>query len=163
MTRVNNKVAEITKTALIAALYVVLTVAFIPLSYGPIQFRLSEMLNTMVVFNKRYIWGVTLGCLIANLWSSMGPVDMIFGTLQTLVMTWLSWYVGKFFKSLPAKLGATIIICTLMSWAVALELHLVSQAPFWMTYLTVGIGEFVVVLIGAIVVWLINEKVDLSR
>ncbi|GAW64820.1 hypothetical protein FC65_GL001790 [Ligilactobacillus acidipiscis DSM 15836] len=58
MTRVNNKVAEITKTALIAALYVVLTVTFIPLSYGSIQFRLSELLNTMVVFNKRYMRGV---------------------------------------------------------------------------------------------------------
>ncbi|GEN48382.1 QueT transporter family protein [Ligilactobacillus pobuzihii] len=163
MTRTNNKVSEITKTALIAALYVVLTVAFIPLSYGPVQFRLSEMLNNMAVFNKRYIWGVTLGCLIANLWSSMGPIDMIFGTLQTLVMTWLSWYVGQHLSSVPAKLAGTVIICTLMSWAVALELNLVSEAPFWWTYLTVGIGEFVVVLIGAVIVWLVNKKVDLRR
>lgn len=58
MTRVNNKVAGITKTVLIAALYVVLTFAFTPLSYRPIQFRLSELLNTMVVFNKRYMRGV---------------------------------------------------------------------------------------------------------
>lgn len=58
--RLNNKVAEITKTVLIAELYVVLTFAFTPLSYIPIQFRLSELLNTMVVFNKRYMRGVWL-------------------------------------------------------------------------------------------------------
>ncbi|GBG94896.1 queuosine transporter QueT [Ligilactobacillus salitolerans] len=163
MTQRNNKIADLTKIALVAALYVVLTVVLLPFSYGPLQFRLSEMLNTLAVFNKRYIWGVTLGCLIANLWSSMGAVDMIFGTLQTLAMTWLSWYVGQHLRSLPAKLGATVMICTLMSWAVALELHLVSQVPFWLTYLTVGIGEFVVVVIGAVLIWLIARTVDLSK
>lgn len=162
MTHANHRVAELTKTALVAALYVVLTVAFIPLSYGPIQFRFSEMLNNMAVFNKRYIWGVTLGCLIANLWSSMGPIDMIFGTAQTLVMTWLSWLISQRLKSLPAKLGVVIVVCTLMSWAVALELNLVGDAPFWLTYLTVGIGEFTTVTLGAVVTWLLNKKIDLS-
>lgn len=163
MTHARNNVAELTKTALVAALYVALTVAFIPLSYGPIQFRFSEMLNNLAIFNKRYIWGITLGCLIANLWSSMGPIDMIFGTAQTLVMTWLSWLISQRLSSLVAKLGTVVIVCTLMSWAVALELNLVGNAPFWWTYLTVGIGEFTVVLLGAVVTGLINKKVDLSR
>ena len=68
MEKANHAVSELTKTALVAAIYVVLTVALIPLAYGPVQFRLAEMLNNLTVFNKRYIWAVTLGCLIANLW-----------------------------------------------------------------------------------------------
>ena len=162
MEKSSQAVSEMTKTALIAALYVVLTVALIPLAYGPIQLRLSEMLNNLTVFNKRYIWAVTLGCLIANLWSSMGAVDVVFGTLGTLVMTSISWFLSRSTSSVPLKLLISVVVCTLMSWSVALELHIVSQAPFWWTFLTVGIGEFIATVIGAVVTYVISQNYDLT-
>lgn len=162
MEKSNQAVSEMTKTALIAALYVVLTVALIPLAYGPIQLRLSEMLNNLTVFNKRYIWAVTLGCLIANLWSSMGVVDVVFGTLGTLVMTSISWFLSKRTSSVPLKLIISVVVCTLMSWSVALELHIVSQAPFWWTFLTVGIGEFIATAVGAVLTYVISQHFDLT-
>ncbi len=162
MEKTKNTLSDLTKAALVAAVYVVLTVAFIPWAFGPIQLRLSEMLNNLVVFNKRYIWALTLGCLIANLWSSMGVVDVIFGTLGTLVMTTLSWLLSRYTNSLPLKLTISVVICTLMTWSVALELHIVSQFPFWWTYLTVGIGEFLAMTLGAVVCYLISKRFDLS-
>ncbi|HIW88997.1 MAG TPA: QueT transporter family protein [Candidatus Ligilactobacillus excrementipullorum] len=162
MEKSQQAVSELTKTALVAALYVVLTVALLPLAYGPIQLRLSEMLNNLTVFNKRYIWAVTLGCLIANLWSSMGAIDVVFGTLGTVVMTSISWYLSQKTKSVPLKLCISVVVCTLMSWSVALELHLVSQAPFWWTFLTVGIGEFLATAIGAVATYLIAQHFDLT-
>lgn len=156
------RLVSLIKAALIAALYIILTLIN-PLSYGAIQFRLSETLNCLAVFNKRYIWALTLGCAIANINSSLGAVDLVFGTLQTLVMTSLSWWVSRHLHSTASKLASVVIICTLMSWVVALELFLVTKVPFWMTYLTVGLGELGAMVLGAIIFWLISKRIDLSK
>ena len=120
-------------------------------------------LNATNLFNKRYIWAVTLGCAIANLTSPLGVVDVIFGSLGTLVMTSLSYYLTRNVESVPKKLAICVAICALMSWSVALELYFVSKAPFWMTYLTVGIGELISMAIGAIIVYRVSKVVDLSE
>ena len=62
----HTRLVSLVKAALIAALYIALTLIN-PLSYGAVQFRVSEMLNNLVVFNKRYIWALTLGCAVANI------------------------------------------------------------------------------------------------
>ena len=87
----HTRLVSLVKAALIAALYIALTLIN-PLSYGAVQFRVSEMLNNLVVFNKRYIWALTLGCAVANINSSLGVVDMVFGTTETLLMTALSYW-----------------------------------------------------------------------
>ena len=76
-------IQEISFNALIATVYVVITVLVTPLSYGPIQLRFSEILVLFCFFNKRYGTGLTLGCLIANLFSPLGFIDVLFGTLAT--------------------------------------------------------------------------------
>jgi len=154
--------SDLVKAGVVAAIYVALTLVN-PLSYGAIQFRISEFLNNLAPFNKRYIWALTIGCVIANLNSPLGIYDVVFGSLGTLVMTSLSYFLSKKVKSIPAKLAITVIICTLMSWSVALELYLLTNAPFWATYLTVAIGEFGACLLGAIVVWILNTRIDLSK
>ena len=78
-------------------------------------------------------------------------------------MTGLSYLLAKKVKSVPAKLAITVIICTLMSWSVALELYLLTDAPFWFTYLTVALGEFGACLLGAVIVWILNTRIDLSK
>jgi uncharacterized membrane protein len=163
MTKTNVKAVELTKIGIVAALYAVLTVALSFMSYGAIQIRLSEAFNNLVVFNKRYIWAVTLGCALANIWSSLGAVDVVFGTLGTLVMTVISRYLSQKVKSVPLKLAITVVVCTLMMWSVALELHLISNAPFWWTYFTVALGEFISMTIGAIIVWMVSQKMDLTK
>ncbi|WP_281165558.1 QueT transporter family protein [Liquorilactobacillus sicerae] len=159
----HQKLVGLIKAALVAAIYVVLTVALIMFSYGPVQFRLSEMLNNLAVFNKRYIWALTLGCVIANLWSSLGAVDVIFGSLGTLVMTAISYFLSKFVDKKWQKLAIAVIICTISVWSVALELHLVSQAPFWVTYLSVALGELGSMILGAILIGIISTKIDLTK
>ena len=53
---------------------------FSAVSFGPLQFRVAEILNCLVVYDRRYIWGVSLGVLIANLQSSLGIIDITWGT-----------------------------------------------------------------------------------
>ena len=157
MSNTQSKVANLAKAGVVAGLYVAITLLLAPFSFGAVQLRLSEL------FNKRYIWAVTLGCAIANLTSPLGVVDVIFGSLGTLVMTSLSYYLTRNVESVPKKLAICVIICALMSWSVALELYFVSKAPFWMTYLTVGIGELISMAIGAIIVYGVSKVVDLSE
>lgn len=154
--------SDLVKAGVVAAIYVALTLVN-PLSYGAVQFRISEFLNNLAPFNKRYVWALTIGCVIANLNSPLGVYDVVFGSLGTLVMTGLSYFLAKKVKSVPAKLAITVIICTLMSWSVALELYLLTDAPFWFTYLTVALGEFGACLLGAVIVWILNTRIDLSK
>lgn len=77
--------------SMIAALYAGLTLALSPISYGPIQVRISEMLTMLPLFYSPAVWGVTLGCFISNLIgvflgiNILGVYDVFIGTTATLL------------------------------------------------------------------------------
>ena len=89
----NKKAIFITQTAVIAAMYAALTYAqgfLLPgTTTAAVQFRASEALNVLALFTPAAIPGLTLGCVISNLYSiGQGlPLDMIFGSLATLGAT----------------------------------------------------------------------------
>ncbi|GAK31105.1 putative membrane protein [Weissella oryzae SG25] len=157
-----SKTRQLALIAVVAAFYVVVTTLIKPLSYGAIQFRVSEALNHLVVFNKRYIWALTIGVFIANMSSSLGPIDMVVGTLGTLVMTTMTYFATKHVKSVKVKLLISVLIDTAMMWVVAAELYYVLKAPFWITFGTVAIGEFVALVLGAILLYYVNKYIDLT-
>ncbi len=159
----NSKLINLTKGAAIAALYAVITLIIAPFGYGAIQVRLSEMLTNLAAFNKRYIWALTIGCVIANLWSPMGIIDIVFGSLSTLVATTLTYLIAKHYHRLVAKLAVAPIINTLMMWTIALELHITNHLPFLITYLTTALGEFISVTLGSVVFYFIAKRIDLSK
>lgn len=82
----SKKVRFLVFGAIIAALYAVFTyaAAFFNLAYGPIQFRFSEALNVLCLFTPAAIPGLTVGCLIANIFS-FNPIDLVMGTSATLI------------------------------------------------------------------------------
>jgi len=75
---------RLTFAALVAAVYAVLTIVLAPISYGPIQCRISEVLCILPFFLPYTAWGLFVGCIIANLLSPVGVFDVIFGSLATL-------------------------------------------------------------------------------
>lgn len=75
----------IAQGALIAAAYVVLTIAFAPFSFKEIQVRISEALTILPVFTPAAVPGLTVGCLLANILGGAVLPDVIFGTLATLI------------------------------------------------------------------------------
>ena len=82
-----SKVRFITLSAIIAALYVVMTLvsAVFGLSSGAIQIRISEALCVLCFFTPAAIPGLSVGCLIANLITGANILDVVFGTLATLL------------------------------------------------------------------------------
>ena len=73
------------RSAVVAALYAVLTLVVPMPQYGPSQFRFSEILVLLAFYNRKYIPGLVLGCAIANLFSPMAWFDVIFGTLSSYI------------------------------------------------------------------------------
>ena len=71
--------------AIIAALYVVITVIFAPISFNYMQVRISEMLTILPLFTDAAVPGLFIGCILANLLGGGIPLDIIFGSIATLI------------------------------------------------------------------------------
>lgn len=156
-------VREIVISAIVAALYVAITFVFSVVSFGPLQFQVAEILNCLVVYDRRYIWGVSLGVLIANLQSSLGIIDITWGTLTTLITLSVVIIAIRKLTDNRVKLALTVIITTiLMGFLVALELTYILKVPFFYTWGTVSLGEFGVMFIGAFVMYALGKSIDLS-
>ena len=142
MNKRKNKTAFLTKSAVIAALYVVLTEfsALLGISSGVIQFRLSEMLAVLPLFTPAAVPGVFIGCFISNILTGGVIWDVIFGSLASLIGTVGTWLLRK--KSVylapgPTILANMIIVPFVLRYAYGAE----GTIPFFM--FTVGIGEVV--------------------
>ena len=81
----NKNAAFLTQAAMIAAVYVVLTLLFRPISFGEIQVRIAEALTILPLFTPAAVPGVFVGCLIANIIGGGILPDIIFGSLATLI------------------------------------------------------------------------------
>ena len=140
--RKNNKlVYNLTYSAVIAAVYVVLTMVFAPIGFGPIQFRISEALTVLPFFTPAAIPGLFLGCLIANLLGSAVVLDVVFGSLATLIGAIGSYLLRrhKYLVCLPPILANTIMV----PWILRYGYGLPDLIPYMM--LTVGIGEVIAI------------------
>lgn len=134
-------VHRIARVGIVAAIYVMLTLISTPLSYGQVQFRISEALILLCFYNKDYIISMTLGCFIANLFSPLGLIDAGFGTAATLISVVLIFAcrnkLNLYFVSLfPVVVNAIIV---------AIELKLVYDMPILVSMGWVALGEYVCV------------------
>ena len=124
-------VRDLTLAALVAALYAVMGYFgdVLSLTFGPVQLRFAEALTVLPVLFPAAAPGLALGCLITNLLSPYGPVDVIFGTLATAIAAWLTvrmprWYLA----ALPPILVNAVILPPMWAWA---EVGAVNSA-FWL-------------------------------
>ena len=137
-----TKTAFLTKSAMIAALYVLLTEisALLGISSRVIQFRLSEMFAVLPIFTPAAIPGVFIGCMISNIITGGVFWDVIFGSLASLLGAWGAWALRKksvYLVPVPTILANMIIVPFVLRYAYGAE----GSIPFFM--LTVGLGEFV--------------------
>ena len=142
----NDLTKRLTRTAVIAAIYAVVTLAIAPFAYGNIQFRVSEVLVLLAVFDPLYIGGLTLGCLIANLLGPNGPMDVIFGTLATFISVYAIYLTGKLIKNykiklLVASIWPTVFNGLIIGWM----LNKLYGLPLILSIGEVALGELVVI------------------
>ena len=144
-------------SAVIGALYAALTLLLAPISYGPIQLRLSEALTLLPMLLPQAVPGLFVGCLIANLYTGM-LTDIIFGSLATLLAA-----VGTYLLRKKPLLAAA---CPVVSNGVivGLVLSVSFTLPVLLTMAEVAIGEIGAVAIGMIILGSMKRaRIDLSR
>lgn len=145
---------NLVRLALVAALYAALTIAVPGLSFGSIQFRFSEVLVLLCFYRKDYSIALILGCFIANCFSPMALMDMIFGTLATAIAVIPMFYIKNIWVAslLPVVSNGIIV-------AIELFVCFGNEPPIWFNMLTVGAGELVVVtIIGCVLFRLVFER-----
>ena len=137
----NKKTIFLTQAAMIAALYVVLTMianAF-GLASGAIQIRLSEMLSILPYYTAAAIPGLFLGCLLSNMLTGCCLLDIIVGSLATLLGAIGAYFVrkNKWLVPLPNIIANTVLVPVVLIFGYGL------QDALWYLVLTVGIGEII--------------------
>ncbi|QKG83670.1 QueT transporter family protein [Kroppenstedtia pulmonis] len=130
---------KITAIAMIAAVYAAITLAVAPISYGLVQFRISEIMTVLPFITPLAIPGLFLGALTSNLFSPVGFYDVLFGSLASLIAAWLtSKMPNRWLAPLPPVLVNALIIGILLGTVSGLQIAI----PVAMLY--VGIGQLIV-------------------
>ncbi|MCL2580186.1 MAG: QueT transporter family protein [Oscillospiraceae bacterium] len=145
--------ARIAVIGMIAAVYTVLVLANAMLSYGMVQIRLAEALALLPVLSPVAIWGVAIGCLVANLigWMTganpIGAMDAVFGTAASIIAGILTYKLRSrringipFYSALPPVLVNAVIIGGQLAFVFNGSVF----HPMFLTYaLWVGVGQVV--------------------
>ena len=158
-------VKTIALNGIIAGLYAAVTIACGSLSYQFMQLRFSELLNLLVFFNPSFTIGVTLGCFLANIFSMYGPIDVVFGTLTTLVACLLMVVYSKFIKNLftsgliPCLLNAIVVPFTIVLATMGTNDAMpLTVETYFMMFGWVFLGEFVCINLIGYPIFLILSK-----
>lgn len=146
-------IRKIAYAAVIGASYAALTIMLAPISYGPIQFRIAEALCILPFFFPFSVWGLFVGCILANLISAYGPIDVVFGSLATLFAGLCTMQIGKMnaaplfskiLACLPPVIFNGVIVGAIIAYSAAVE-------KFWQSFiifgLQVAVGELVVMYV----------------
>ncbi len=136
---------KLTRCALIAAVYVALTLLSnaLNLAFGPIQLRFSEALTVLPFLLPEASWGLFIGCLLSNILSPYGPLDLIVGSAATLLAALLTARCHKkWTAALPPVVCNAVLVGALIAWEQAGTGDAFAPA-FAYNALTVGLGEAV--------------------
>jgi len=159
----NKYVKKLVFASLIAAMYTGLTYlsAFMGLAYGSLQFRLSGVLTILPIFSPTSIIGLTVGCFLGNI-ASFNAVDLIFGTLATLISAILTYLLRKVkIHGLPIfSILSPIIINSLVIGEELTLFYSYYSSPSWIYMGMVGFGEAVVCLLLGVPFYFVLKKYE---
>jgi len=144
-------------SAVIAALYVVLTLPFAQFAFGPIQFRLAEMMVVLPIMTPAAIPGLTLGCFLSNFLNpnNLGPIDIIFGSLATLLAALSTRFISQRFayisqmprdiaSLIPPVIFNAVIVGTYLTYLLPHD-NSITLAVIGVSILSVGLSEAITV------------------
>lgn len=127
----------ITQAGIIAALYAAITIILAPISYGPVQVRVSEALTVLPFVTPAAIPGLFLGCVVANLYGGLGLYDIIGGSICTLLAAYLTYLLSRTKRPILAPLPPVLI----NALGVSLYLHFLFDFPYFVTVFYIAVGE----------------------
>lgn len=158
----NNKVKKLTTSAMVATVYLVLTLIFYIISFQPMQSRLSEALTVLPYFTPLAIPGLFVGCVLSNIIGGNGIWDVVIGSLATLLSGYLTYKLT--FRKPKRKWLAPLPPVLVNAVVVGAELSVLGDLPFFATVLSVGIGQVIACyILGYPLMLLIERNKKLSE
>lgn len=151
----NISTKKLTAAALTCAAYAALTLALAPISYGPLQFRVSEVLCVLPFFVPCTVWGLAAGCALANLAGSLGLLDVVFGSAATLGAGLCMAALGGGRAAWPRLLLAALmpvlwngaVIGAVLTWTLTAAPFPRLSPAFWVFAGQVACGELAVMAV----------------
>ena len=140
----NSKVQKLVMAAMAAAVYFVLCYfgSIFQLTFGPVQVRLGEALTVLPFLFPATAPGLALGCLLTNILSPYGPIDMVVGTLATAIAAFLSMKMPRWYlAALPPIVMNALLLPPMWAWAEAGALNGAFWAAYWLNLWTFVVGE----------------------
>lgn len=135
-----TNVTLLVQAAMIAALYVVLTIIAnaLGLASQAVQVRFSEALTILPYFTPAAIWGLFVGCILANFLTGAAIPDVVFGSLATLIGAFLTYRLRKYkwLAPIPPIISNSVIIPPILLFAYGIR-------PLWLSFITVTAGEII--------------------
>ncbi|WEG73712.1 QueT transporter family protein [Vagococcus intermedius] len=161
----SKKTKVLVLNGIIAAMYVALSLVS-PFSQGIIQFRISESLNHLVVFNKKLMWGVVGGVVLYNLlFSELVWLDVLFGGGQTFLALGLTALLTRYVPNVKIRLAMNTLFFTismvLIAWMIVITTEV--PIPFWATYGSLALSELIIMTLSAPIMYYVNKKIDFSK
>ena len=162
----------IVQSAMIAALYAGLTLAFAPISFSFIQLRLAEALTILPVFTPVAIPGLTIGCVLANFFgvissaNPLGFLDVLIGAFATLLSAILTYLLRRIrIHSIPCASFLAPVLCN--SLIVGTELYAAKIFPstisYGMSLFWIAVPEFIVISAIGVPLYLFIIKTPLQN
>lgn len=145
----DKKIQMLTQGAVIAAIYVVLCQIFAPISFKDVQVRIAEGLTILPYFTPAAVPGLFVGCILGNLLAGAIPLDVVFGSIATLIGALGTWAIGKWIRRshpagafkytlpVPPIVANTIIVPLILYYGYGINIPILIQMA------TVGFGEVV--------------------
>ncbi len=157
----NRTTRRLAVCGVLAALYVAITLSTAAFAYGPIQFRIADALCVLPFFAPYTTFGLFVGCLIANLFSTVSALDIVIGSLATLLGCLATAKLkNKWLTPIPTIVSNAVLVGAMLAWVYTPD-------AFMSGFITMGaqvaFGELVVMLALGLPLVLLFEKRSLAR
>lgn len=124
------------QSSIIAAMYAVITILLAPISYGPVQVRVAEALTVLPFFTGAAVPGLFIGCLISNMMGGYGLLDIVLGSLATLVAALITYKIKrKWLAPLPSVVINGLVIGVMLSF--------LTNTPVYFAIGAVALGQLI--------------------
>lgn len=152
--------------ALIAALYFVVTIFVAPFGFSVVQFRISELFNHLIVYNKKYFIGIVVGVFLANLIASPMKTDIVFGVAHTIISLVIVMYIGKFIKNKLYLMFINAFVFSFNMFIIAFMLKYfgdLGEEVFYTLWAMLGAEELITMLIAIPVILFLNKQINFKK
>lgn len=141
----SRQIRRLAICAMVAALYAVVTVLTASFSYAPVQLRLAEAMCVLPLFLPYTSWGLVVGCLLANLFSTVSALDIVIGTLATAIACIMTVRWRKIWVAVLAPVFCNaVLVGAMLAWVYMRENLTLG---FAINAIQVGVGELAVMLV----------------